>query len=151
MDINHLSTYEVGKLARALVASRLKLLGFNPKILNGNKSIVLVESKTDYRALTIRVKSRRSGDWQIPITEGRSINEYVDDNEIWILVDLQSKETDPDFYIIPGKILRRDIYNDHQKYLFSHGGKRPVTPKSTHHKVTLESIQNWKDSWNLFE
>jgi hypothetical protein len=95
------------------------------------------------------VKSRRSGDWQIPTTEGVSPDIKVDEREFWILVDFNIHSNAPDYYIMTGNWLRRKIYNDHQNYLLVHGGSRPVTPRSTHNKVLQRDILQWKDRWDI--
>jgi hypothetical protein len=69
--------------------------------------------------------------------------------EFWVLVDFTVYPDAPDYYIMSGSWLRRKIYEDHQNYLLSHGGKRPITPKSTHNKVILEDVVRWKDRWDI--
>lgn len=149
MDVHKLSTKEVGEMAKSLVAAKLLEFGASIEMPKGNKNIVIAKPGGGDQALSIRVKSRRSGDWQIPTTEGRSPQEKVDEREFWVLVDFTVYPDDPDYYIMSGSWLRRNIYEDHQNYLLSHGGNRPVTPKSTHHKVRLESVERWKDRWDI--
>ena len=124
-------------------------MGAITEIPGGKKNIVLVKLQDGEGTLRIRVKSRRSGDWQIPTTEGRSKEDHVDDTEFWVLVDFSVYPDEPDFYIMSGGWLRRKIYEDHQNYLMQHGGTRPVTPKSTHHRVTLDCIKVWKNKWEV--
>lgn len=147
MDVHELSTKEVGELAKHRVSAKLETLGVSIEIPKGNKNIVIAKPRTGNQKLTIRVKSRRSGNWQIPITEGVSPKMKVDESEYWVLVDFSLSS--PEYYIMPGNWLRRKIYEDHQNYLRSHGGIRPITPKSPHHKVILEDIQRWKDRWEI--
>ena len=149
MDIHNLSTIEIGKLAKKLVAEKLVEFGFSVEMPKGNKNVVIAKSSKDNKEIFFRVKSRRSGDWQIPITEGRSNSERVDNNEYWVLVDFKEYPGFLRYFILPGTWLRRNIFEDHQSYLRSHGGIRPVSPKSTHHKVRLESIEHWKDRWDI--
>lgn len=151
MNIHELSTKEVGEKAKSLVAAKVAELGAAIEIPKGNKNIVLAKPRNGNRTLLIRVKSRRSGDWQIPTTEGRSPEEIVDEREFWVLVDFTVYPDNPDYYIMSGNWLRRNIYEDHQNYLLSHGGNRPITPKSTHHKVRLENVERWKDSWDILD
>ncbi|MBE0411556.1 MAG: hypothetical protein IBX69_17665 [Anaerolineales bacterium] len=149
MDVHKLSTREVGEMAKSLVAAKLLEFGISIEMPKGNKNIVIAKPGEGDQALSIRVKSRRLGDWQIPTTVGRSPQEKVDEIEFWVLVDFTIYPDDPDYYIMSGSWLRRNIYEDHQNYLLSHGGKRPVTPKSTHHKVRLENVERWKDRWDI--
>lgn len=149
MNIHEGSTKEVGEMAKSLVADKVAELGASTEMPKGKKNIVLAKPRNGNRTLLIRVKSRRSGDWQIPTTEGRSPDKKVDEREFWVLVDFTVYPDDPDFYIMSGSWLRRKIYEDHQNYLLSHGGKRPITPKSTHNKVILEDVVRWKDRWDI--
>ena len=147
MDVFELSTKEVGELAKRLVAAKLETPGVSVEIPKGNTNLVIAKPRIGSYKFTIRVKSRRSGNWQIQITEGIPPDITVDEREFWVLVDFYPST--PDYYIMPGNWLRRKIYEDHQNYLRLHGGIRPITPKSTHHKVILEDIQRWKDRWEI--
>lgn len=149
MDIRKLSTKEVGDYAKRLVAEKLEDFGISVGILKGPKNIVIAKSTEGYPQQTIRVKSRRSGNWQIPITEGASPETEVDDREFWVLVDFIGYPEDTGFYVMPGSWLRRRIHEDHENWLASHGGTRPVTPKSTHHRVVTEVVEQWKDRWDI--
>ena len=149
MNVYGLSTREVGDMAKSLVAAKIAELGAPIEMPKGNKNIIIAKPEDGNRALFTRVKSRRSGDWQIPTTEGRSPQEKVDEREFWVLVDFIVYPDAPDYYVMSGSWLRRNIYEDHQNYLLSHGGIRPITPKSTHHKVRLESVERWKDRWEI--
>lgn len=151
MNIQNMSPYEVGKKATRLVAAKITDLGASTEIVKGNKNLVVVKPSKSKGDLLVRVKSRRSGDWQIPTTEGRSPDESVDGSEFWILVDFSAFTENPDYYVMTGDWLRRKIYNDHKMYLRSHGGRRPISPESSHHKETLESVEQWKDRWDLLE
>jgi hypothetical protein len=149
MDVHELSAKKVGEMAKSLVAANLLEFGVSIVMPKGNKNIIIAKPVGGDQALTLRVKSRRSGDWQIPTTEGRSPQEKVDEREFWVLVDFTVSPDDPDYYIMSGSWLRRNIYEDHQNYLLSHGGNRPIAPKSTHHKVRLENVERWKDRWDI--
>lgn len=149
MDADTLSTKEIGVLGKKLVSTKLEEMGVATEIPKGNKNLVIAKPGNGNRSLAIRVKSRRSGDWQIPTTEGASPDEKVDAREFWVLVDFALHANEPDFYVMPGSWLRRKIFADYQDYLASHGGKRPVTPKSTHHKVLLDDVKKWKDRWDI--
>ena len=97
----------------------------------------------------LRVKSRASGDWQIKSTEGRECSEPVEEHDFWVLVDLTDSQ--PNYYIMPDWWIRSNIYEHHHKWLQSHGGIRPITPESDHHRVTLDRIQKWKDRWDILK
>jgi hypothetical protein len=148
MDVYKLSTKEVGNLAKNFVSQKLSELGMSTELPKGNKNIVIAKPKSAQPNLHIRVKSRRSGDWQIPTTEGVPLEVKVEAREFWVLVDFTVLGA-PEYYVMSGTWLRRKIYNDHQIYLRSHGGTRPESPKSTHNKVTLESVKQWKDRWDI--
>jgi hypothetical protein len=149
VDIHQLNTRLVGEAARYLTAFRVTLLGATARIPPGNKNLVIARFERTVREITIRVKSRRSGSWQIPITEGCSPETHVDENEFWALVDFTVSTITPDFYIMPGKWLRNDIYRNYLDYLAFHGGQRPVTPKSTHHSLAVDRIEQWKERWDI--
>jgi hypothetical protein len=75
--------------------------------------------------------------------------EKVNERELWVLVDFSTYPGAPDFYIMTGRWLRNKVYEDHQNHLLDNGGRRPVTPKSTHNKVMKRDIEQWKDRWDL--
>lgn len=112
------------------------------------KNLIEVTSRASKRKITVRVRSRYSGSWQIPSTEGRPGGSPDDETYFWILVDLIDRNL-PQFYIMPDWWLRNDIYIDHQRYLEEHGGKRPVTEYSTHHQIRADRIDAWKDGWEI--
>jgi hypothetical protein len=149
VDIHNLSTKEVGGMAKSLVAAKLLEFGVYIKFPKGKKNIITVKSGDGNRDFFIRIRSRRSGSWQIATSEGRSPEEEIDEREFWVLVDFTVDPDNPDYYIMAGNWLRRNIYEEHQKYLLLHGGIRPITPKSTHHRVVDEDIERWKDRWDI--
>ncbi len=69
-DVQKLSTREVGVLAKTLVAKKIAEMGASTEISNGVKSIVVAKPRTGNRKLTIRVKSRRSGDCKFQQQKG---------------------------------------------------------------------------------
>ena len=149
MDINKPSTRQIGGQAKNLVAGILREFGLSTYIPQGAMSVIIAKINNPDRTFSVRVKSRSSGDWQISIKEGRSEDAEIVDNEYWVLVDFKSSFGAPGYYVMPGKWLRRNIYVEHREYLRSHGGVRPITPNSTHHKMTLQTIKEWKDRWDL--
>jgi hypothetical protein len=148
-NIYELDTRAVGEAAKYFTAFRVTLFGTDVEIRKGIKNEVIAKSKDGNRVLYLRIKSRRSGHWQIPTTEGCAPDVHVDEREYWVLVDFSISADTPDCYVMPGKWLRNDIYKKHQDYLMAHGGDRPVTPGSTHHSVTLEDIEQWKNRWEI--
>lgn len=151
MNIKQLTRREVGIKAKSLVSEKLMELGFSIEVPKGAKNILIAKPRNSNKSYSIRVKSRRSGDWQIPITEGRSPEDKIDLNEFWVLVDFASKDKLYGFYIMSGETLRRNIYQNHQDYLRTHGGVRPVTPNSLHHSVKIDTIAKWKNRWDLIK
>jgi len=97
--------------------------------------------------LTFLVKSKRRGDWQTSQNEGEK--ESLD-NHFWLLVHLAAPdENRPDFYVVPDQKMRRIIKDDHDKYIAKHDGRRPVNPRSQHHRVTTKQVEHFKEQWGL--
>lgn len=144
------NTHQTGMLAMQLVEKEITKKGAKAVQIQGEKKHLLKASSLDNtHRITIRVKSRASGDFQISTREARKGNEPQEVKEYWILVDLTVSQTEPDFYIMPDWWIRNNIYTYYQNWLKSHGGVRPVTPQSDHHRVTLDRIVKWKDRWDI--
>ena len=94
---------------------------------------------------TIVVKTRTSGTWQGTIKDGDP--KKIRPNTYWLFVDLSVKN--PEYFIVPDNVMRKDIKMTHDKYLKQHHGQRPQNKKSNHHAIALDRICQWKDKWHL--
>jgi hypothetical protein len=65
----------------------------------------------------------------------------------WIFVDLSVEP--PEYYIARAQWVRENIRKAHAAWLKKVGGKRPHTPDSQHHAITLERIVKWKSRWDV--
>ncbi len=141
---------QIGKLAMQHVEQELSRRGAQVRRITAQRKNLLVASSPDgAREVTIRVKSRTAGTFQVRTTEGRTGDEPPEVKDFWILVDFSVSMNNPDFYIMPDWWFRNDIYVKHREWLASHGGVRPETPGSDHHAVATHRVEAWKDRWDI--
>jgi hypothetical protein len=95
----------------------------------------------------VLVRSRTAGDWQSDIRYGRLRDEPRLETTFWIFVDMIPSE--PAFHIVPTWWIENDIYSTHRQYLARHGGRRARTLESTHHRITTNRVEQWRDRWDL--
>lgn len=147
----HSDTQNISKIGKDFVTLELVKRGSQVAWVSGRKNLVKAVSSITNREVTIRVKTRASGNWQIPITEEQSGSEPENETKFWILVDLTVSKTQPTYYIMPDWWIRNDIYHQHRKYLFLHGGERPVNNDSTHHSVAVDRVVAWEARWDILK
>jgi hypothetical protein len=94
---------------------------------------------------TLRVVSRRSGDWQTSIDIGYSAHGALD--RYWIFVDLADRPVR--FYIAPEDWVVQDVRSEHDAYLARNGGKRAHTEGSKHHRIQTSRVARWEGRWDL--
>ncbi len=99
------------------------------------------------KAVSIQVKTRGSGTWQVSAKSGRPSRPNPNETVFWIFVDLTTKT--PTYYVVPEWWIRNDIYHHHEAYLRKHGGKRKTGSTSQHHKIEVKRIAQWKNKWHL--
>ena len=67
---------------------------------------------------------------------------------IYILVKLRGQGKD-EFYIMKFKDLQNIIYRHYKNYLETQGGRRPKNPDSPHTSVLPNSLERFRDNWQL--
>lgn len=143
--------HQVARAGRYFVAAELYRRGAYAKMANGSKQGVhiVAHNREKSRTISLFITTRRSGDWQSSTEYGRPMRRNPRETRFWVFVDLTGDiAATPRYYIVEDWRIRNDIYETHQKYLQRKGGKRPITPKSKHHKIGLERVKRWK-RWDL--
>jgi hypothetical protein len=98
-------------------------------------------------AKVVYVKTRRAGDWQTDMRKGQPRTPEEDPSEFWLFVDLTAEPTE--FFIAPAWWVENHLFEDFQAYIAKHGGRRARTPDSTHQRITMESIAEWRSRWDV--
>ena len=149
-DIYHLNTQDVSKLATSYVASQLKQMGAIVKKIDNIKGrkFIIADNKKNTNEIKIIVRSRRKKNWHSSIDDGRLCKKPEVESNYWVFVDFTEPRS-PDYFVIPDWWIRNNIYETYQAYLKRHGGRRRDNPNSRHHAITKESIQQWKDRWDI--
>jgi hypothetical protein len=97
--------------------------------------------------LSLYVKTRRRGDWQTTVGHGQPRSQDDDETNYWVFVDLTEER--PAYYIVPEWWIENDIFETFQAYLARHGGRRALSPSSTHHGIKTQRIAQWRSRWDL--
>lgn len=100
----------------------------------------------DGNRFSVTTRSKSKGDWQTSINYGKSRAEKVNEREFWLFIDLEFDP--PKFYPVPLWWIQNDIHQAFKALLKKHGGRRPRTPNSTHHKVGVDRINRWESCWS---
>ncbi|HET7036825.1 MAG TPA: hypothetical protein VFI42_14165 [Thermomicrobiaceae bacterium] len=144
---------QVARAGEHLVAAEIHRRGAYAVTFAGNmpKIDVIASDKVQNRSVTIQVKTKSgsSPGWQTQTTRGQQRSPDPEESRFWILVDLDEIGSTPSYYIIPEWWMQNDIYEAHQAYLNQHGGSRPVTQASKHHKIERRRVEQWRDRWDL--
>jgi hypothetical protein len=144
------SNLQVARAGQFLVAAELSLLGAaDVSFVEERRRKELHATSADGRTIEIKVKTKRSGDWQPSLREAEPQPAATENERFWIFVDLSKPEARPGFFVVPEPWMQRDIREVHQAYLARHGGHRALTPASKHHAVREDRIAEWKDRWDL--
>jgi len=133
-----------------LVAEKLCQLGWHPLLMTegypGVDIVALNEIGDDIR---VQVKSRTTGTWHAKTTDGQLMTPEPTEDYFWVFVDFTVEP--PRTFVCPNWWIRNNIYERYQSYLARHGGTRPRSPSSTHHKISLQRIEDWEDRWGLVD
>jgi hypothetical protein len=131
-----------------IVRSELQRRGITPRAGTSRSPNELRFQHADGDAeLVVLVRSRTAGDWQTDTRYGKPRAEPRFERMFWVFVDMIPPE--PVFYVVPAWWIENDIYTTHQAYLARHGGLRARTLGSTHHRITTNRVEGWRDRWDL--
>jgi hypothetical protein len=145
------NTHQVALAGQHLVAAELHRRGANARF---DRSIpdthIVASNTTNTRTVALRVKTKRTGNWQASIEQRTDRPQDVAETHFWIFVELgDSPQGRPKFYVVPEPWIHEDILRSHAEYLERHGGKRPRTQDSKHHSISDERIEQWENRWDL--
>lgn len=97
----------------------------------------------------VRVKSRRSGTWQMSASVGAADPPPSEPPAFWAFVDFT--EQPPSVFVAPDSWVRRDVHDAHESYLARHGGHRAENDTSDHHALSADRIEQWRGRWDLLD
>jgi hypothetical protein len=78
---------------------------------------ILASDKAQTRTVSIQVKTRRRGSWPSDIRRGEPLDVAQVDDRFWVFVDLRKPAEPPQYYVVPDRWMRNNIYEVHQEYL----------------------------------
>jgi hypothetical protein len=143
----------VAQAGEHFVAGELHGRGAYAVTLAGNRRDfdLMASDRSQTRTVYIQVKAKsgRSPGWQTRTTHGRARESDPSKTRFWVFVDLKQPGEAPAYYVVPESWIQNNIHAAHQAYLSSHGGMRPQTLDSTHHKIELQRIEQWRDRWDI--
>ena len=144
-----LTAQQVARAGEHLVAAEIHLRGGYAAMFTGNMPGVdlLASDTARTRTVHLQVKTRTSGSWHSNTRRARRREPIEDETTFWVLVDLLPER--PEFYVIPNWWIEDAMFKDYQAYLARHGGKRPVSPESTHIGIGTALVAEWKERWDL--
>jgi len=142
---------QTGRAGEYFVAAELCRRGAYAVTFAGNmpRIDILASNLDRSRTVSLQVKTRRAGSWQTSIDEGERCRRSQNETHFWVLVDLIAPPGPPQYYIVPGWWIRRNIYETHRAYLARRGGVRAINPTAKHHGIDVARIRQWKDRWDL--
>jgi len=145
---------QIGRAGEYYVAAEILRRGGYAVTFSGNMpgTDILASDVNQTRQIGIQVKTKGPGStvWQTSTARARKAAGAAADAEVhgrfWVLVDLRTVH--PEFYVMPEWWALNNIYEKHQDYLQSHGGVRPGNPMSTHHAITKQRVEEWRERWS---
>jgi hypothetical protein len=145
---SQLSTVLSGVSGEYFVAGELSRLGYIASItLRNTKGIdILVSDSGATRQIGIQVKTNQGSKPEWVLNE-KAENFYAD-NLFYVFVNLKSQEEQPDFYIVPSKIVATYTKSSHQEWLKTPGKKGQAHKDNPVRKFRDEKKQ-YLNRWNL--
>ena len=151
-DFDKPNPQQVARAGEHFVAAELHRRGAYAVTFAGNMPVIdiLASDKRQTRTVSIQVKTKSgtSAGWQTDIRRGFKREPSSVETKYWILVNLATINSQPEYFIIPEWWIQNDIFEAHQNYLDSHGGSRPHAKDSTHHQITRKRVDPWRDRWD---
>jgi hypothetical protein len=151
MTEERLTNQEKARLARDRVVRELRRRGAGhvTEVKTGNVFQLQATDTSGRREVTLRVKTKSSGDWQTTTRIGEPREEKQAETKFWILVDTGQRGADvPGFFVVPDWWMCNYVHDEFEAHLRSHGGQRPVNPASTHCAIHPGDVERWRDRWD---
>ena len=119
-----------------LVAAELSRRGFiaSPTSRSAYGADILVTNSTCSKSFAVQVKtnSNRMGFWLV----NAKSKEMAADTHIYVFVN--NVRTDPEYYVVPSKVVARETLVKHR-------------PRSTFYSFPREAAEAHLDAWSIFE
>ena len=157
------STQLSGQIGESLVVAELGRRGIIATAFSGNVPNIDIVAYANGATTHIQVKAWRTANvsidarWYINISFSdnkqtvEGINDNLDGGLIYVFVRLGKGAGDDDFFILTQSELQASIFVDYKAFLDKHEGVRPRNPKTTHHAVSNQFLNEFKDNWSLIE
>jgi hypothetical protein len=98
--------------------------------------------------VTLRVKTKTTGDWQTTGVLGEPRAEDPGESRFWVLVDIGTDPSIPaSYFVVPEWWVFNYIHEEFQTHLARHGGRRPRNPESTHCAIRPKDVEQWRGGW----
>jgi hypothetical protein len=116
------------RAGRHFVAAELHRRGAGKVTFSSTqRSVEIVASDADEaRTVTLRVKTKTTGDWQTTGVLGEPRAEDPGESRFWVLVDIGTDPSIPaSYFVVPEWWVFNYIHEEFQTHLARHGGRRP--------------------------
>ena len=142
-----LSPILTGITAQYLVAGELSRRGHIASItLRNTKGIDVLASNTNAsKSVGIQVKGSQGRKYWLLNKSGE---DYVAKSLFYVFVKLKDRDSRPDFYIVPSKVVARYVKHSHAKWLAT-PGRRGQKHRDTPMRVYRDDKQVFLERWDL--
>lgn len=143
-----LSNVLAGVSGEYFVAAELSKRGYIASItLRNTKGVdVLCSNEDASKSVAIQVKTNSASGRSWILNE--KCEEYFADNLFYIFVNLNSGQSEPNYFIVPSKIVANFIKDSHQNWLKT-PGKRGQVHKDTQMRVFEDKKEEHINRWDL--
>ena len=143
-----LSNQEKARRARERIVGELHRRGAINVSVNRQGLVyeIMASSADTGREYTLRVKTKASGEWQTDTRLGEPRHEDPEETFYWILEDRGGEPHT--YYVVPNWWMANYIHHELAAHLESHGGRRPVNPRSTHCAIKPRDVAPWRARWD---
>jgi len=155
-----------GQIGENLVVAELGRRGIIATAnIGANVKDIDVLAYKDGKAIAIQVKAYKTGSLRTEATTYLNIdydedtetqtilgkNKNIDRKLIWVIVKLGAFIGDDRFYICKKGKIQDLVYNEHEKFLKKHNGRRPRNPKSFDCSVEFKYLSDSLNDWSVIE
>lgn len=150
-----------GQVGEYLVAAELARRGLIATTFTGNvPHYDIVASDATGRHVSVQVKTSTATSWQFSFDRfcnvrfegsrqivGRPVPSPVR-RLVVVLVMLGTASASDRYFVMSWVKLRNIVIRHHRLWLRSHGGRRPVNPKSLHTAIGVDYVVQFEDKWS---